>query len=920
MGSMNIRFSIHYQTQWGQEIRLVGSSPELGEWDVHGAPPMAYIPGGTWVLDVPLTPNKDKPITYKYCVLHVSGGVDWERGGNRTLPGNLGRVAHVEVSDIWRAPNTQESALCSAAFAKAILGGPRTGDAGLGRKEKVTGAKAGVRCRFCVMASRVPAGQVICVMGSDPALGGWDETRALILDGEKFPGWEGEVRLKSRNMPIHYKYGVYDPVQRRVTQWEQGANRMLWPDPVHKGSRFGIRNDGMFRHAGAPWRGAGVAVPVFSLRSEAGLGVGEFADIKKLVDWTRITGGKLIQLLPVNDTVATHTWVDSYPYAAVSVFALHPLYMRLEDMGVLDAETTRAYVEPHRERLNALESVDYEAVMAIKSRYYKIAYDAGRDEFLADPEYLAFFEANKAWLVPYAAFSCLRDRYGTSDYSQWPEYHSITPEELAECSAPGGPHFDDLAVHYFIQYHLHRQLLDAADYARRQGVALKGDIPIGVYRHSVDTWIDRRSFNLDSQAGAPPDDFAIDGQNWGFPTYNWDVMAQDGFAWWRRRLTHLATYFDAFRIDHILGFFRIWEIPMEAVQGILGHFSPAFSISREELAARGMWFDRERLCRPYIRRHMLEPIFGEHAAVAASRFLEEHHPGIHRLKPAFATQRQVEDYLTADTQQNPSHAARNEILKWGMFRLIAEVVFVEKPREGGVDLYPRHSYHRTFSYGELDDEIKRRLDALYIDYFYKRHEGFWREQALVRLPAVRNATNMLICGEDLGMVPDCVPGVMDELGILSLFIQRMPKDPKQEFSHPADCPYMSVCSPSTHDMNTIRGWWEEDRGRTQRFFNMIMGRWGTAPVTAEPWICREIIVQHLYSPSMWAIFPLQDLLALDGALRRTDADAERINVPSNPRHYWRYRMHVTLESLIEAREFNGMLQDLIAQSGRNSEA
>ncbi|MCE9615645.1 MAG: 4-alpha-glucanotransferase [Lentisphaerae bacterium] len=909
---MHIRFSIHYETKWGDEVRLVGSSPELGEWNVHRAPPMVYTPGGNWVLSLPVTRKTATAFAYKYCILHAGGGVEWEWGVNRESPARVGRVSHVLVSDIWRAQSAPENALCTAAFSRAILGGERVAVPGGGGQD----GKGGLRCRFRVTAPRVPAGHVLCLMGSDPALGAWDEGSALPMAGEAFPEWTIDVRLKTRHAPVYYKYGHFDPQTRRVTHWEAGDNRSIWPDPVHKGSVFALRNDGMYRLEGAAWRGAGVAIPVFSLRSDRGLGVGEFADIKGLVDWARATGIKMIQLLPVNDTVATHTWVDSYPYAAVSVFALHPIYMRLDDMDVLDAEVTRAFIEPHRAALNALAEVDYEAVMAAKSRYYKMAYDAGRDRFLGDAAYRRFFEENRSWLVPYAAFSCLRDRYGTSNYAEWPDHRTVSESELAAFTSPSAPHYDDVAVHYFIQYHLHRQLLDAATYARAHGVALKGDIPIGVYRHSVDTWVDRRSFNLNSQAGAPPDDFAIDGQNWGFPTYNWDVMAEDGFAWWRRRLTHLATYFDAFRIDHILGFFRIWEIPLEHVQGIMGHFSPAFTISRAELASRGMWFDRERLCRPYIRRHMLGPIFGPHADLVARQFLDEYQPGCFHLKPGFTTQRHVEERLAQDARLHPENRELNESLKWGLFRLIAEVVFLEDPRDAEV-FYPRHSFQRTYAFAELDGDTQWKLNALYIDYFYKRHETFWREQALNRLPAVCNATHMLICGEDLGMVPDCVPGVMQALGILSLFIQRMPKDPRREYSHPADCPYLSVCSPSTHDMSTLRGWWEEDRERTQRFFNVILGRWGTAPTTGEPWICREIVAQHLYSPSMWAVFPLQDLLAMDGARRRRNAAEERINVPSNPRHYWRYRMHLTLESLCQASDFNTMLKDLISQAGRN---
>lgn len=916
---MNLRFSIEYHTRWGQELRVVGSSPELGEWSVDQAPRMTYSTGGMWSLSIELPAESAFAVRYKYCLLHgSSASVEWEAGRDRELPADVAGSATVDVVDSWRPTADAERVLQSAAFTRAVLGGKRD------RPPPPTPPPsdgAGLRCRFRVTATRVEPGLVLCVVGSHKELGSWSETEPILMSGHTYPHWEADVELPCGDGPVRYKYAMYDPVAGRIREWETGEDRILWLDAVRpRAQHVVLRTDHAFRHGQGPWRGAGIAVPVFSLRSHHGLGVGEFADIKPLADWAVATGLKMIQLLPVNDTVATHTWVDSYPYAAVSVFALHPIYMSLEDMGVLGADTARAFIEPHRRRLNALAEVDYEAVMAVKSRFFKLSYDAGRDAFLRDPGFVDFFETHRAWLVPYAVFSCLRDRFGTSDYTQWPTHRDVTAEELEAFASPQSPDYDDVAVHYFIQYHLHRQLLDAANYARRHGVALKGDIPIGVYRHSVDTWIDRRSFHLDCQAGAPPDDFAVDGQNWGFPTYNWEVMAQDGFAWWRRRLTHLATYFDAFRIDHILGFFRIWEIPFEHVQGIMGHFNPAFSISIAELGARGMWFDRERLCAPYIRRHMLGPIFGEDADHVAGAYLEEYHPGCFRLKPEFDTQRKVERTLAADSQANPSHADRNGRVLWGLYRVISEVIFLDAGNGDGTQFYPRHSMHSTYSYRELDSDAQWRLNELYIDYFYKRHEDFWRREALVRLPAVRNATDMLICGEDLGMVPDCVPGVMEELGILSLFIQRMPKNPKQQFSHPADCPHLSVCSPSTHDMSTLRGWWGEDRTRTQRFYNLILGKWGDAPTTCEPWVIREILVQHLFSPSAWAVFPLQDLLALDAVFQRDRPEDERINIPSNPRHYWRYRMHLSLDQLNHATAFNSMLREVITWSGRNTKA
>jgi 4-alpha-glucanotransferase len=222
----------------------------------------------------------------------------------------------------------------------------------------------------------------------------------------------------------------------------------------------------------------------------------------------------------------------------------------------------------------------------------------------------------------------------------------------------------------------------------------------------------------------------------------------------------------------------------------------------------------------------------------------------------------------------------------------------------------------TKSFAALDGSTQQKLRDLYVNYFYRRQDDFWQKEAMNKLPGLKRTTNMLVCGEDLGMVPGCVPEVMSQLGILSLEIQRMPKDPAKEFFHPADAPYLSVVTPSTHDMSTIRGWWEEDQEKTQHFYNHLLGKQGAAPFYCEGWINREIVIQHLFSPAMWSIFQLQDLMGIDDNLRRSNPNEERINIPADPKHYWRYRMHLNLEDLLNENAFNLELSGLISASKR----
>ncbi len=929
---MLLRFSLNYRAEYGQVLVVCGSAPALGAWNVLVSPSMAVVAGDDqWELAVELTDADLTDLTYKYALRDErTGNVIWEWGADRTTGLPAATYAEATLTDAWRPLAEPDNVLFAAAFTKALMGRapgapvtPRkkTRVGAASRKGAAASAATGSapsKLLLRINAPRVPAPLVLAVSGADPALGGWDESLAVVLDGTTYPRWQApELTLAGGTA---YKYGLYDTTTRRFVGWETGPNRYL---PRLTQPDLTVRTDEYFRHPGGPWRGAGVAVPVFSLRSRKGTGVGEFTDLQLLVDWAAATGLKLVQVLPINDTVAIHTWADSYPYAAISVYALHPIYLNLQALGTLADPQAQAAVEAERERLNALPEVNYEDVMELKARVIKDMYDQDRAAFLADPAFQAFFDEQQAWLVPYAAFSALRDRFRTADFQQWGEWATATDAQLAALTSPTGTNdlgltYDDFAVHYYQQFHLDQQLRAATNYARSKGVALKGDLPIGIFRHSVEAWRQPELFNMQAQAGAPPDDFSVSGQNWRFPTYNWSKMAEDGYAWWRSRLTHLSRYFDALRIDHILGFFRIWEIPDHSVEGLLGHFSPALPLHRDEIRRQLGWFDAKRMTEPYIRWHQLTDIFNTQADAVRQEFLDDYAYGQFSLKPHVRTQRQIEAVIEDKLRDEPDRAEHWTWIRSGLYRLVNEVLLLEAAFTNGEAFNPRITLEQTYSFRELDYETRRRLTDLYADYFYRRHEAFWQEQGAIKLPVMKNATEMLICGEDLGMVPACVPVVMKETGILGLNIQRMPSQTGIEFFHPADAAYMSVVSPSSHDMSTVRGWWEEDRAKTQRFYNQLLGHGGEAPFYCEPWVARDVVVQHLYSPAMWAIFPIQDLLAIDGNLRRLNPADEQINVPSNPTHYWRYRLHVPLEDLEDAEDFNRNLRKLVRESGRET--
>ena len=817
---MRINFHLEYQTTFGEE--LVVNILTDGKAEEHK---MGTLDGIHWSAEISKTVRTAGCMDYYYSVVR---GDKQERTEWLVEPHRLEFAAEkgvrYTVYDHW-LDIPEDAFLYSTAFTECVAARK------LNMSPQTSYAKT---VRLKVRAPQLRNNERLAIIGAGDALGNWEALRAINMAEHANNEWVVSLDASTLPQTFEFKFVALDEEVDVTPLWENGENRMVTLPQLEQGEVVVYELSQAFFPI-YPWKAAGTVIPVFSLRSEGSFGVGDFGDLKLMIDWCAKTKQRVLQVLPINDTNITHTWQDSYPYNSISIYALHPQYTDLRQLPKIKDEAQRAKFEQLQKDLNALTQIDYERVNEAKMDYLRTIYAQEGTKTMKTAAFKTFFEQNKEWLVPYAAYCHYRDLYGTAEFEKWPDHHTLPEDEREAMMKTTTKIYKEVAFWYFVQFHLDAQMRAAHAYARANRVILKGDIPIGISRDGVEAWVEPKYFNLNGQAGAPPDAFSADGQNWGFPTYNWDEMLKDDCSWWVRRFRKMAQYFDAYRIDHVLGFFRIWEIPVPEKSGLMGQFAPALGLSREEIEAYGVPF-REGL------------------------FLVDH--------------------------------KRDD--RW----------------------HPRIAVQYQEAYNQLNDGEKYCFNRLYNDYFYHRNNQFWYTEAMKKLPKLTQATRMLVCAEDLGMVPDCVPWVMNELRILSLEIQSMPKDPTTRFGKLSHNPYRSVDTISTHDMATLRQWWDEDEERSQSYFNTTLRRGGAAPRPLPGWLAKDIVSRHLTSPSMLCLISFQDWMSIDEKLRLPDENAERINIPANPRHYWRYRMHLSIEQLLAADDLNNEISTLIIQSGR----
>ena len=886
---MKIFFNIQYATTFGEILRLnvVGKGK-----DIEKVYSMNTYDGKSWHCEI-TAENGMSQMEYYYSVENGDSEVrhEWTTVSHR-LELNAKRAMTYFVNDRWN-DIPYDSYLYSSAFTDCV---------NRRHREPAKGSDYNQTLRLIVRAPQLRSGSRLALVGEDKALGRWNPDDAISMVEHNYNEWVADINVKEmKKEETEFKFIAFN--EKGGVDWETGMNRQLHAPTINDGEVVVTELDQAFFEL-CDEKLAGTLIPVFSLRSKGSFGVGDFGDLKMMIDWVAETNQRVLQVLPINDTTSTHTWTDSYPYSAISIFALHPQFADFRQLPEIKDKKKAREMEALRKELNELKQIDYERVNNTKTDYLRIIFKQEGEAVMKGEDFKMFVKENEHWLVPYAQYCHLRDSFGNVDFSSWKGHEQWHEADRKKLTDPKSKEYADVAFYYYVQFVLDRQMRAAHEYAMARGVILKGDIPIGVDRNGCDVWHEPQYFNLNSQAGAPPDAVSINGQNWGFPTYNWQRMIDDGCEWWIRRFQNMAKYFDAYRIDHVLGFFRIWAIPTTCVHGLLGQFAPSLGMTREEIEGYGLHFQEELFTTPFIARWVVDRVFGIHADEVVEKYLDHKHDDIFALKPEYDTERKIEAVFKGKDSMD------DVWVRDGLYALVSDVLFVRDDNDPN-KFHPRITAQLNFMYEALYDSDKEKFNRLYNDYYYRRNNNFWYNEAMKKLPVLVQATRMLVCAEDLGMVPDCVAWVMDQLRILSLELQQMPKDPKVKFGILSRNPYRSVCTLSTHDMPTLRQWWDEDYERTQVYYSSMLYRGGAAPHPLPGWLARDIIANQLTCPSMLCILSLQDWFALDEKLRLPDADAERINIPANPRHYWRYRMHINIEDLIADKEYNDAIKELV---------
>ena len=925
-----VRFRVKCHTNFGEELFLVGDCDELGNWQPSGAQQLFYDEQtDAWVGDVcfPLS-TAARTIQYKYFLSGDVSDIRWEPEENHTIHLDVvSSPAYVEVSDTFRWADPVMSVFTRTAFVDVItkrkypLAPPRISPNAVLPNQ--------ISVNFSVMCPHVRRNQTLAIVGSCPELGEWEPENALPLADADFPLWSGALTVSRTSFPFEYKYVIYDKDEEDYI-WESASNRIChgitsnvvdttYPATIIASDWYVSPNAEMFK-------GMGIHCPLFSLRTAESCGIGQYSDVRRLVDMCRNIGATMIQLLPINDTTDKGDIHDSSPYKAISCFALHPIYINL--LEILPNLPSEIYndILSRRCEFEQRREVDYLQVYRFKMDTLHRIYSKIEADLDQNKEFKLFCSENEEWLKPYALFCYLRDENGTSNFREWHEYSYVDADDIDQLAQD---YHDQILFNYWVQYVCDRQFKASREYATASGIVLKCEIPYGVQANSAECWAHRKLFNLDSCIGAPPDSIHSEGSNFNTPSYNWEEMRADNYSWWKLRLKRCSELFHAAQLDHILGFFRTWQIPVDiSVRSILGHYSPCNPLTREELESRGLW-DIDRFVKPYVRFHTLQQKFQDEAANVAREYFTPRNVNpdddYYDFQERCNTELKMEELLNSTIWDE---GKRNHY-KSCLLQLLSNVILIQDPDDENkfyfrAEVTVEHVEQtptgpRIFpspSWLELDMKQRQTILEMYQDYNFARQVGIWVKEAIPKLEMLQNSSNLLLFAQETCSISNQIGHEVESKSILSLTVPRFPADSKKPFEPTTEFPYMAQCQFSLPDTSTIRGWWEENKNATLAYWQEeLEEEEEPAPEFCFTNVMNKIVKKNLESKSMWCVFLLQDLVNLFDRLRRQYPDEERIYSPTK-KDMWVYRYPWTLEELVNDYDWTNVIHNLVKETKR----
>lgn len=659
-------------------------------------------------------------------------------------------------------------------------------------------------------------------------------------------------------------------------------------------------------------RMTGISIPLGAIATKKNTVIGEFSVLPDFAKFCKNAGIEVIQLLPVNDT-----GTQSSPYSGLSAFALHPIYVDLKALPEFEA-----IYSSDKKFAKKYDSFVKENPYDGKSRYKYDAILNKKDELLREiyktteiaktgeaTEELSKWIKKNPWIVNYAVYKNLKYKYMQASWKSWDEKDKNLSEKEIKSRWTKKSEQKENLFYAWTQMRANEQFKKASDAVKKSGILLKGDMPILMNEDSCDAWALPNIFNQNLRAGSPVDGENPSGQNWGFPTYNWKYLKENDYSWWKDRLKNAEQYYSAYRLDHILGFFRIWAIPTRDTTAVLGHTDPYVPIKRDEFHNAGFADDRIRwLSQPHIPTGAVENITWNHES--ATKIMEKFCDRIGNeelwlFKESVQGDKDIyESDLSAFCQGDAEGRVKDILARFWKDR-----AFIEITENNFVPLW---THPETTAWKSLSLDEQNRLNQL-IDNAERKENELWETQSDEILSALTNSVNMIPCGEDLGANLSCLPGVMAKNKILSLRVYRWSRKwnekPEQPYVPFAELPKLSVCTSSVHDSSTLRQWWSEDKNGVSLFVKTYPKFFGIEDWDNE---AKNRVAEEPYSPekglafltalasanSDFCIHPFQDFLSTDKKYWLEKEDDERINIPGTVSEFnWTYRIPCLLEEI-----------------------